>query len=141
MSHDNTTSYGHVSHQLDELSSTLIGDALDMLADGETLGVLIVIQSGSGDVESMQLLDDGPERLLAEARDLVRARRGACRYAIAYEGAVEDGGTFCDALIVEFGEKGMPSFSAFCLFEGKGTGDDFRWTDPAPAGEEEPLLG
>ena len=38
-------------------------------------------------------------------------------------------------------EYGTPSFSAYSLYEGRGTGDAFRWTDPAPAGEEEPLLG
>lgn len=141
MSHDHATPYGYVSPQLDELSSTLIGNALDMLADGATLGVLIVIQSSNDNTESLQLLDDGPDRLLEEAHDLVRGKRGAQRYAIAYEGAIADGDSYADALIVEFGEKGQRSYSAFCLYEGKGTGDDFRWTDPAPAGEEEALLG
>jgi hypothetical protein len=52
-----------------------------------------------------------------------------------------DDGTYADALLVEFGEKGRPSFSAYSLFEGKGMGDDFGWTDPAPAGEVDQLLG
>ena len=141
MSHGHAEPYGYVSPQLDELSSTLIGDALDLLADGAVLGVLIVIQSRNDNTESFQLLDDGPDKLLEEARNLVRGKRGAQRYAIAYEGAIADGDSFADALIVEFGEKGQRSYSAFCLYEGKGSGDDFRWTDPAPAGEEEPLLG
>jgi hypothetical protein len=53
---------------------------------------------------------------------------------------MEDG-TYAEALIMEFGERGKRSYSAYSLFEGAGTGDAFRWTDPAPAGEEEPLLG
>lgn len=141
MSYDDNASYGSVSPQLDDLSSILIGDALDMLAEGETLGVLIVMQANTGEVESLQLLDDAPDKLLGEAHNLVRTRHDVRCYAIAYEGAVADGDAFADALIVEFGEKGQRSYSAYCLYEGKGAGDDFRWTDPAPAGEEEALLG
>ena len=134
--------YGHVSPELDELSSTLMGAALDMLAEGEDLGVLLAVQSEQGSVSSFVLSDDGPEALLDGARDRVRHARGALRYAIAYEGAVElEGGCYADALLLEFGERGTPSFSAYSLYEGRGSGDAFRWTDPAPAGEEEPLLG
>ena len=131
-----------VSPQLDELSSTLMGDALDMLAEGETVGVLVAMQDARDKVECAAFADDGPDALLEGARSYVRSHRSAVRYAIAYEGAVglEDG-TYADALLLEFGERGHPSFSAYSLFEGRGAGDAFRWTDPAPAGEEEPLLG
>lgn len=137
-----TTDYGHVSPQLDELSSTLMGDALDLLAEGQDVHVLLVMQDASGAVTSLELSNDGPEALLEGARARVRSSRGAVRYAITYEGAIEmDDGTYADALILEFGERGCPSFSAYSLFDGRGEGDNFRWTDPAPAGEEEPLLG
>lgn len=138
---DNTT-YGSVSPQLDELTSTLVGDALDMLAEGEDLNVLLVMQSDDGEVLSFEFADDSPERLLQAAYDRVRRSRDATYYALAYEGAVEDDeGTYADALILEFGERGKPSFSAYSLFEGRGAGDGFAWTEPAPAGEVEPLLG
>lgn len=131
-----------ISRELDELSSTLMGDALDRLAEGEGFDVLVVTQNESGEVEPLEFADDGPATLLEAARNHIRRSKGALRYAIAYEGAVElDDGTYADALLLEFGEKGTPSFSAYSLFEGRGEGDDFRWTDPAPAGEEEPLLG
>ena len=134
--------YGYVSPQLDELSSTLMGAALDMLAEGEEIGVLLALQSDDGSITSYAFSDDGPEALLDGARDRVRRTRSAQRYAIAYEGAVEmEDGRYADAVLLEFGERGTPSFSAYSLYEGRGAGDAFRWTDPAPAGEEEPLLG
>ena len=134
--------YGHVSPELDELSSTLMGAALDMLAEGEDMGVLLSLQTEDGSISSFMFADDGPEALLDGARDRVRHARSALRYAIAYEGAIELGdGRYADAVLLEFGERGTPSFSAYSLYEGRGTGDAFRWTDPAPAGEEEPLLG
>lgn len=63
-------------------------------------------------------------------------------YAIAYAGAIADEeGGFVDALILEFGEKGSDvAYSAYSLVEGVGAGDDFRYTDPAPAGEMPCLL-
>ena len=136
------TSYGSVSPELDELSSTLMGDALDLLAEGMDMGVLVVMQDERGEATSFELTDDGPMALLEGAHSKVRRSKDAVRYAIAYEGAIEmEDGSFADALILEFGEHGCPSFSAYSLFEGRGAGDDFRWTDPAPAGEEEALLG
>ena len=45
-----------------------------------------------------------------------------------------------DALLLEFGERGYRAYSAYSLIDGKGTGDGFTWTDPAPAGEMDPLL-
>ena len=134
--------YGRVSPELDELSSTLMGAAFDMLAEGEDIGVLLALQSEDGSITSFSFSDDGPEALLDGARDRVRHAKSALRYAIAYEGAVElEDDQFADAVLLEFGERGTPSFSAYSLFEGRGAGDAFRWTDPAPAGEEEPLLG
>ncbi|VYU10719.1 Uncharacterised protein [Collinsella intestinalis] len=31
-------------------------------------------------------------------------------------------------------------YSAYVLYEGAGMGEDFRWCDPEPAGEEPALL-
>lgn len=140
--YDNDSHYGHVTPELDELSSTLMGAALDLLAEGDDVGVLLALQEADGSVSSFAFLDDGPEALLEGARNRVRHARDALRYAIAYEGAVElEDGQFVDAVLLEFGERGTPSFSAFSMYEGRGAGDGFRWTDPAPAGEEEALLG
>lgn len=79
----------------------------------------------------------------ADAASSGRAAMGRpCYYAIAYAGAIadEDGG-FVDALILEFGEKGSDvAYSAYSLVEGVGAGDDFRYSDPAPAGEIPCLL-
>lgn len=130
-----------VSPQTDELASTLMGAAFDLLAAGEPFEVLLAVQDASGDVQSYEFEDDGPEACLAGARERVRSSEGAVRYAIAYEGAVEaEGGTYADAVLLEFGERGYRAYSAFSLFEGRGTGDGFTWSDPAPAGEMEPLL-
>lgn len=142
MSTTDTTSYGTVSPQLDELSSTLMGQALDLIAEGEILNVLLAIEDEDGNLSSFEFADDGPEALLEGARSRVRHTPRAVRYALVYEGAVElDDGSYADAVLLEFGERGCPSFSAYSLFEGRGEGDAFRWTEPAPAGEEEPLLG
>lgn len=140
--HNTNAAHNGISPELDNLSSTLMGDALDLLAEGEDMGVLLVIQNNNGEVLSYEYVDDGPAALLDEARASVRkSRHGRC-YALTYVGAIEmDDGTYAEALILEFGERGCPSFSAYSLFEGRGKGDGFRWTDPAPAGEEEPLLG
>ena len=138
----NNTEYDGVSPQLDELSSTLMGDALDLLAEGCNASVLLATQDADGVVTSLELADDGPEALLEGARARIRRTKNAVRYALTYEGAVQmDDGGYAPALILEFGEKGRPSFSAYSLYEGRGEGDNFRWTDPAPGGEEEPLLG
>ena len=140
-SSDNT-GYGVVSQELDELSSTLMGNALDLLAEGRAVNVLLVLQEKNGDVTPLEFADDSTDVLLEGARSRVRSSRDAVRYALVYEASVQmDDGIYADALLLEFGEKGRPSFSAYSLFAGRGKGDGFRWTDPAPAGEEEPLLG
>lgn len=141
-----------VSQELDELSSTLVGDALDLLADGKDVNVLLVVQDQDGAIASYEFADDGPEAILLAARDRITAlakKHGDAdeglgdpiRYALVYEGMVaDDEGAYQDALILEFGERGYNAYSAFSLFDGKGAGDGFMWTDPAPAGEIEPLL-
>lgn len=141
-----------VSQQLDDLSCDLMGEALDRLAEGEPVNVLLVVADRDENTVDYELADDGEEACLIGARDTVRTLKrtkgdasvgiGAPQcYALCYEGAVADEyGEYSDALIMEFGEKGRKAFSAYSLFEGRGEGEDFRWTDPAPAGEVENLL-
>lgn len=141
-----------VSEALDELSCDLMGSALDRLAEGVDVNVLLVVGDDHDNACDFEFSDDGAEACLVGARNKVRSLArtkgdascglGAPRYyALCYEGAVEtDNGVYADALIMEFGEKGCPAYSAYSLFEGRGEGEDFRWTDPAPAGEVEPLL-
>lgn len=141
-----------VSPQLDALAAELLGDALDIVAEGGPVDVLLVVEDAQGTIASCVFADDGPEQCLEAARDRVRelkrkkgdesAKLGApVRYALCYEGAVADElGAYQDALILEFGERGYRSYSGYSFFEGRGTGDNLAWTDPAPAGEIEPLL-
>ena len=130
-----------VSPETDELASELMGSAFDLLAAGEPFEVLLVVEGTDGAVSSYEFEDDGPEACLEGARNRVSTLDDAVRYAIAYEGAVEDeDGSYADALLLEFGERGYRAYSAYSLIDGKGTGDGFTWTDPAPAGELEPLL-
>ena len=128
--------YGEVSAELDALSCELLGDALDRLADGDDVNVLLVVEDASGVVTPYEFADDSPEECLEAAHAKVGSTKGAERYAIVYDGAVaDDEGVYHDALILEFGEKGSPAYSAFSLYEGRGTGEDFAWADPQPAGE------
>ena len=141
-----------VSEKLDELSSSLVGAALDLLADGHDVDVRLVVEDADDNVASYVFSDDGPEEVLLAARDRVTQLAAShgdggeglgdpIRYALTYEGMVADeDGAYRDALILEFGECGWKAYSAFSLYEGKGAKGDFAWTDPAPAGEIEPLL-
>mgnify|MGYP000847958070 FL=1 len=141
-----------ISPELDELSSELMGDAFDILADGGELNVRVVVEDEARNVASYEFADDGPEALLdgahrrivalvKQAGDAEQGLGNPLRYALVYEGAIADvEGAYQDALILEFGEKNYRSFSAYSLVDGKGEGEGFRWTEPAPAGELEPLL-
>lgn len=145
MAQDNARREG-VSPQTDELAASLLGEALDALADGMEMGVLMAAQLEDGKVVSCEFTDDGAEACLEGAHERVAQLAGeepaAVRYAIAYEGGVEaeDGSGFEDAVLLEFGERGWRAYSAFSLIDGKGSGDGFAWSDPQPAGELEPLL-
>ena len=141
-----------VSPQTDQLSSTLLGMALDLLAEGQSMSVLLVIGDDKGTVASYEFADDGEEACLDGARQKVRLIKSAggdheaglgapVRYALVYDGAIEDeDGSYADALLLEFGEKGWQAWSAYSCYEGGGRGDTFAWSDPAPAGEVENLL-
>ena len=141
-----------VSPATDELAAELLADGLDRLAAGEAVNVLLAVQDGAGAVASYEFADDGPEACLAAAHARIGALVGAqgdaeaalaapVRCALLYEGAVADeDGVYQDALILEFGERGWRSYSGYSLFQGRGAGDALAWTDPAPAGELDPLL-
>lgn len=142
-----------ISPQLDDLSCSLMGEALDRLAEGADINVLLSVADARENAVDFEFANDGEEACLTGARDKVRSLRrakgdvslgiGAPRcYAICYEGAVADEtGSFADALILEFGETGRTAYSAYSLFDGRGRSEDFVWSDPAPAGEVENLLG
>jgi hypothetical protein len=146
------THHQAVSPELDELSCTLMGEALDRLAEGADVNVLLVVGDAAGQVATYEFADDGEEVCLTAARERVRALHRSqgdaqmglgmpCYYALCYEGSVaSETEGFSDALLMEFGEQGHPAYSAFSYFKGRGTGDAFAWTDPAPAGEVESLL-
>lgn len=143
---------GDISPELDELSSELMGDAFDLLADGQPLNVLVVVEDQKGHVAPFEFLDDGPEVTLKAARqkivslgesggDPTLKLAAPVRYAIAYSGAVcDEDGVYRNAVILEFGERGRNSYSAYSFYTGEGLQDRFRWTEPAPAGELESLL-
>ena len=52
---------GGISLELDELSSELMGDAFDILADGGELNVRLVVEDEARNVASYEFADDGPE--------------------------------------------------------------------------------
>lgn len=149
---EGNTAQGGVSEELDALSCDLLGSALDALAAGSDVLAVVALEDARNTRISRSFTDDAPEACIEAARDYVRgllASSGdkACnlespvRYALVYEGAVEDSdGAFNDALILEFAEQGTQAYSAYVLWDGFGTGDNLAWTDPAPAGEVESLF-
>lgn len=153
MAQNRQTQSGDISPELDELSSELMGDAFDLLADGRQVNVLVVIEDQRGHVASYEFADDGPEETIRAARDHVvsigrvggdskAGLRQPVRYAIAYLGMVADEhGAYHDAVLLEFGERGRNSYSAYSFFKGRGKRERFRWSEPAPAGEMDALLG
>ena len=141
-----------VSAKTDELASQLLGKALDVLAVGEELDVLLAVQDSAGTVASYEFADDGPEECLEGAHhrvgELARAHGDKAagladpvRYALSYRGAIADeAGAYQDAVLLEFGERGWRSYSAFSLVDVTGDEDTFGWTEPQPAGELPALL-
>ena len=135
---------GEVTPELDKLSCELLGEAFDRLAEGETFGVLLVVEDAERNATPYEFSADGADACLAAAYEQVTELAEAVqRYAIAYEGSVDAEGTgaYSDAVILEFEERDWPKYSAYSLVEGIGTGEDFGWTDPLPAGELPKLLG
>lgn len=147
----NTQDAGSVSAQLDAMVCDLLGSYLDALAElEEEPGVVLCIEDADSARYEAAFTDDGEEVCLAAASDFVRAHaRGYAeeglgaieRYAIACTGGVELDGSYEDAVLVTFFERGMSvAYSAYVLFQNAGAGENFMWSDPEPAGEEPPLL-
>ena len=130
-----------ISKELDQLTCDLLGQALDALASGEEVPVLVACDAGDGP-EVVAFEDDGEEECLEAARDYVRALEGALRYVVLYDGAVEEGEQgYHRALLIEFAEAGSAcAWSGYVLYEGFGARDAFSWADPQPAGECPSLL-
>lgn len=152
---------GNISEALDQLSCELLGEALDMLADGREILAVASVMDASDQRLTCAFEEDSPELCLSAAREWVRSggkASGAASkagspvvgkaqcYAIAYEGAIaaEEGAadsSYHDALILEFGERGADTaYSAYVLVDNVGGGRAFRYTDPEPAGELPCLL-
>ena len=138
--------------ELDKLSCDLMGQAFDLLAEGKDVEPMLAVQDAAGHTASYEFVDDGIEACIEGAHDKVGELVSAggdpkadlatpVRYAIVYEGAIEDeDGAYEDAVLLEFGEEGYEAYSAYSLFKGRGEHEKFAWTDPAPAGELEPLI-
>lgn len=141
-----------VTPELDKLSCDLMGQAFDLLAEGKDVEPVLAVQDAAGHTASYEFVDDGIEACIEGAHDKVGELVSAggdlkadlatpVRYAIVYEGAIEDeDGAYEDAVLLEFGEEGYEAYSAYSLFKGRGEHEKFAWTDPAPAGELEPLI-
>jgi hypothetical protein len=130
-----------ISSELDALSCDLLGQALDALAAGVEVPVLVSVDAGQG-AEVSSFSDDSLELCLEAARSFVRDRSDVICYAIVYDGDVAlEGEAYQAALILEFGEKGAETaYSGYVLYDGFGAQDDFAWADPEPAGTCELLV-
>ena len=130
-----------ISDELDRLTCDVLGQALDSLAAGVAVPVLVALDEGEGP-QVTAFSDDGQDECLAAAREHVRASGAPLRYALLYDGDVaDDDGAYHQALIIEFAERGDErAWSGYVLYEGFGAGEGFAWSDPQPAGECPALL-
>lgn len=145
-----STGPGAVSAALDAMVCDLLGDFLDELACGRNPGVLLMCEDARANRYEATFSEDGLEACIEGAEHFVMQHQEGIpsdhvgtieRYALAYAGGVELEGSFHDAVLASFYERGMDTgFSAYVLYRNAGAGDAFRWTDPEPAGEEPPLL-
>lgn len=143
-----------ISSELEELANDLIDTCLDALAEHGGFAPVLAAESEDGTRTLLSFNDEEMEECLDAAHDLVsRAATGEAqlkglegapvRYAIGYDGAVreDDRGPYVNALIVEYGERGMSSaYSAYLLYERAGNPQEFMCSDPAAAGEMELLV-
>ena len=140
----------NVSRELDAMAGDVMGSFLDDLADGTDPGVALCCEDMFANRYEVVFTEDDPEACLEAAQAFVREHAAGIpaehmgpieRYVIAYTGAVGFGDQFEDALLVSFFERGLDTgYSAYVLYKGFGTGDDFVWSTPEPAGEEPPLI-
>lgn len=146
----NDVQQDEVSPELDSMVCDLLDGYLNALADGEDLGVVLIAEDARANRYQACFTEDGPEACLEGAKHFVESNATGIqsdhvgpldRYAIAYAGGVELDCEFQDAIVVSFYQRGMSlGYSAYVLYEGAGTGENFRWCDPEPAGEEPQLL-
>lgn len=141
-----------VSEKTDQLAAELMGDAFDILSEGPMTSVLLVLEDAQGKVASYSFQDDGIESLLDGAYKKIRSlqeQKGnkedgigkPLRYSLCFMGAVADeDGIFKDALLLEFGEVGYISYSAYSFVFNIGGKEQFAYSEPMPAGEVESLL-
>lgn len=147
---------GAVSPELDAMVCDVIGYMLDELAEGRDPGVLACAEdAGQGRIEAA-FAEDGMDACLEAAQVFIKENaRGNRdeglgrieRYAVAYAGAVRLESCYQDAVLVSFYERGLTDeegapvgYSAYVAYENAGAGDEFVWSDPAPAGEEPPFI-
>ena len=134
-----------ISDELNALVCATIDYALDLLGETAELSVTLVVEDAAGNQVLLSFDDEEIEECLDEARSMVASKSSSLgelegrpvRYAIAYDGAVEEsqGAGYEPALIVEYGEKGLSQgYSAFLFYLNAGEPDRFQWTDPAAAG-------
>ena len=139
----NTTDPTPISTLLDDMTCELIGFCLDVIADGGSLAPTIVFARSDEDITFLSFDEDGPDAALEAARGTIREQADEIiAYAIAYDGFVSTGEDEVpqDALLVEFGERGMSTaFSAYVAYRRGDTPDDLAVSEPLAAGEE-PLL-
>ena len=132
-----------ISPLLDSITCELIGQCLDVLAEGGEVWPTISYCNPAGEGACLSFDDDGLEDCLAAARAKISELGPdiSC-YALAFEGFVQDEemGTAQDALIVEFGERGADTaYSAYIPYRTGRTPEEFVSGEPLAAGEE-PLL-
>ena len=139
-----------VSPELDTMVCDLLDDFLNALADGDEPGVMLVAEDERANRYQATFTEDGTQACIDGAMHFIESNAVGLpsdhvgpldRYAIGYTGAVELEDGFEDAILVSFYQRGMEmGYSAYVLYRGAGTGPDFMWSDPEPAGEEPPLL-
>ncbi len=151
---EDRTSPEPISPELDDLTCALIDYALGELAENGELSVSLAALDGRGNSTLLSFDDEDFEESIAEARSRVRAcaadskkldgLEGPCvRYAIAYDGAIDEDGQqgYVPALIVEYGEHGLSQgYSAYLTYENPGDAQNFVCSDVAPAGVVELLV-
>ncbi len=129
-----------ISPELDELSCDLIAQALDALAAGVAVPVLVGYDTATTrDIRAFE--DDAYSACLQAARSWIQQNREIVRYALLFDGDIADAaGVYQQALIIEFAERGCTTaYSCYVRYSGVGTQEDFCWAEPQPAGECSPL--
>lgn len=131
-----------ISQELDTLSCDLIETAFDALADGIDISVLVSVQDSAGTVTTHTFKDDAIDVCLNEARAYIVSKKNTIvRYCLVYVCGVALEEAFLDALVIEYGERGMSvAYSGYSLIQNVGQGELFMWCDLEPAGELDLLI-